>query len=93
MTPPPLPDPPQYCSATATTVDHIIPRSKGGGSIWDNLVAACSPCNAKKGNKDLQETTMKLRRPVPPKPSERHHLMSWPCDLAASPNHTTWQKY
>ena len=83
----------QYCNAPATTVDHIIPRSKGGGSTWENLVAACTPCNAKKGSKDLQETNMHLRRPVPPRPSERHQLTSpLPLTLAVSRN-SVWRKY
>ena len=35
----------QYCGAkTSLTVDHVIPRSKGGGSGWDNIVASCAPC-------------------------------------------------
>ena len=41
----------QYCGArTALTVDHVIPRSKGGGSSWDNIVASCAPCNRRKGD-------------------------------------------
>ncbi|SKA18835.1 HNH endonuclease [Consotaella salsifontis] len=41
----------QYCgSRHELTFDHVIPRSKGGLSTWDNVVAACSPCNLKKGN-------------------------------------------
>src|ERR1700710_10845 len=41
----------QYCGARAQlTVDHVIPRSKGGGSTWDNIVASCAPCNRRKGD-------------------------------------------
>ena len=41
----------QYCgSRTQLTVDHVVPRSKGGGSTWDNIVAACAPCNRRKGD-------------------------------------------
>ncbi|HYV15208.1 MAG TPA: HNH endonuclease [Conexibacter sp.] len=41
----------QYCgSRTNLTVDHVIPRSKGGGSTWDNIVASCAPCNRRKGD-------------------------------------------
>ena len=45
----------QYCNqalpASDLTFDHVIPRSKGGRSRWDNVVAACSPCNVRKSNK------------------------------------------
>ena len=41
----------QYCGSRGNlTVDHVIPRSKGGGSTWDNIVASCAPCNRRKGN-------------------------------------------
>ena len=41
----------QYCSkkSNSMTIDHIIPKNKGGKDRWDNLVAACSKCNTKKG--------------------------------------------
>ena len=43
----------QYCGreSAGLTVDHVIPRSRGGTSHWDNIVAACAPCNRKKGNR------------------------------------------
>ncbi len=42
----------QYCGSTEDlTFDHLIPRSRGGQTTWDNVVAACSPCNLKKGGK------------------------------------------
>lgn len=45
-----------YCDIRkATTVDHIIPRSRGGEHRWENVVAACSKCNAKKADKLLSE--------------------------------------
>ena len=41
----------QYCGSRANlTVDHVIPRSKGGGSSWENIVASCAPCNRRKGD-------------------------------------------
>ena len=41
----------QYCGARSNlTVDHVIPRSKGGASSWENIVASCAPCNRRKGN-------------------------------------------
>ena len=52
----------QYCGSTRDlTIDHVIPRSKGGEDTWENLVACCDKCNAAKGNKYLHETNMKLR--------------------------------
>ena len=51
----------QYCGAQAENIDHIIPRSKGGPHSWDNVVAACRRCNARKRDHLLEETGMKLR--------------------------------
>ncbi len=57
----------QYCAASAETVDHIVPRSRGGRHSWDNVVASCRRCNARKRDRLLSETTMWLRsRPGPP---------------------------
>jgi hypothetical protein len=53
----------QYCGATkALTIDHVIPKSKGGKDTWDNLVVACSSCNSKKGDTLLEDTNMTLTR-------------------------------
>lgn len=53
----------QYCgSGTALTVDHVIPRSKGGQSVWENIVASCAPCNRRKGSKLPHEARMHPRR-------------------------------
>lgn len=49
-----------FCGGKATTIDHVIPRSRGGTNRWDNTVAACSPCNGKKGNRTPEEAGMKL---------------------------------
>ncbi len=59
----------QYCGREShgLTVDHVIPRSRGGSSAWDNIVAACAPCNRRKGNRLPAEARMPLRRaPVAP---------------------------
>lgn len=59
----------QYCGTdNDLTLDHLIPRSKGGKSTWNNLVTACKSCNAKKGNHTLEEAGLVLKRP-PFKPS------------------------
>jgi 5-methylcytosine-specific restriction endonuclease McrA len=49
----------QYClSGDDLTFDHIVPRSKGGQTTWENVVAACSPCNLRKGNLTPQQAKM-----------------------------------
>jgi len=57
----------QYCAvvlpSSELTLDHVIPRSRGGNSTWENLVACCHSCNRRKGNRLLHEITdMKLMR-------------------------------
>src|SRR6201989_565931 len=61
----------QYCGSRSNlTVDHVIPRSKGGSSSWDNIVASCAPCNRRKGNALLRQSGMHLRRlPSTPNPN------------------------
>lgn len=57
----------QYCGAkNSLTVDHVIPKSKGGSNTWENLVAACITCNNRKGSKTLEETGLKLKRKPEP---------------------------
>jgi len=52
----------QYCGSTKhLTLDHVIPRSKGGKHGWDNVVTACERCNSKKGDRTPQEAAMPLR--------------------------------
>lgn len=62
----------QYCGREqlGLTVDHVVPRSRGGSSAWDNIVAACAPCNRRKGNRLPNEASMPLRTaPKPPGPT------------------------
>jgi 5-methylcytosine-specific restriction endonuclease McrA len=53
----------QYCGVRSShlTIDHVIPRSRGGLHTWDNVVAACQPCNHRKGGKSLAEARMALK--------------------------------
>ncbi|NEP02330.1 MAG: HNH endonuclease [Symploca sp. SIO2E9] len=52
----------QYCGSTKElTLDHVIPRSKGGKHSWDNVVIACQQCNSRKGNRTPQQAGLKLR--------------------------------
>jgi hypothetical protein len=50
-----------YCGEYASTVDHVQPKSRGGGSTWLNQVAACRSCNNKKANRTPDEAGMRLR--------------------------------
>jgi 5-methylcytosine-specific restriction endonuclease McrA len=57
----------QYCGATAENLDHVIPRSRGGEHVWENVVAACRRCNAKKETHLLAAVGVSLaRRPFAP---------------------------
>lgn len=54
----------QYCGAKGDlTFDHVVPRARGGITSWENVVAACSPCNLRKGSKLLRQAGMNLRLP------------------------------
>lgn len=64
----------QYCGHKFPThqlsLDHVKPKSRGGGTTWENIVCACLKCNVRKGGRTPQEAHMKLRRlPVKPKRS------------------------
>ncbi len=58
----------QYCGAKDhLTLDHLVPKSRGGKTNWDNLVTACKRCNSRKGDYTLEESGMHLRqRPYKP---------------------------
>jgi 5-methylcytosine-specific restriction endonuclease McrA len=60
----------QYCgSRSQLTVDHVVPRSKGGGSTWENIVASCAPCNRRKGDALPRQVGMRLlTQPRTPSP-------------------------
>lgn len=65
----------QYCSIKnqCLTIDHIIPKFRGGQETWDNLVTACKPCNQKKGIKSVVESKMKLIK-LPKRPNKIHYF-------------------
>ncbi|MCW0212411.1 MAG: HNH endonuclease [Pseudonocardia sp.] len=56
-----------YCARKADTIDHVVPRSRGGGHSWENCVAACRACNSKKADRLLEELGWTLQKaPKPP---------------------------
>src|ERR1700674_3126008 len=60
-----------YCGTATSrlTLDHVVPRSRGGESIWENVVTSCGPCNLRKGNRLPHEVQMVLHQsPKPPAP-------------------------
>lgn len=62
----------QYCGTRDDlTFDHLIPRSRGGTTNWTNVVAACSPCNLRKGSKTPAEASMVLAH-APVQPTVQH---------------------
>ncbi len=68
----------QYCGSRSNlTVDHVIPRSKGGPSSWENIVASCAPCNRRKGDRLAPQVGMQLQRqPRTPGPTVFIHVAS-----------------
>ncbi|HKS90501.1 MAG TPA: HNH endonuclease [Tepidiformaceae bacterium] len=61
-----------YCSGNAQTVDHVLPKSRGGSDSWLNLVAACKACNGRKGDRTPQEAGMSMvREPFEPRQRDR----------------------
>lgn len=74
-----------YCGKFANTIDHVMPRSRGGQDSWENLVACCLRCNSVKGDRTPEEMGWELRcRPTPPavhgwqpRGVERHDSIEW----------------
>jgi len=52
----------QYCGSAAENVDHVVPRSRGGLHVWENVVAACRRCNSRKENRTPAEANLHLKR-------------------------------
>ncbi len=67
----------QYCGRERgnLTVDHVIPRSKGGSSNWENIVTSCAPCNRRKGDRlPVQAKMVPAKRPKAPSPTVFIHV-------------------
>ena len=81
----------QYCGDHRhdLTIDHIVPRSRGGSDIWENVVAACLKCNVKKGNRTPREANMPLMC-VPRRPSSH---VSFEISKHSSSGQDAWGKY
>jgi 5-methylcytosine-specific restriction endonuclease McrA len=60
-----------YCGGKAETIDHVVPRSRGGEHSWENCVASCAPCNHRKADKLLVEIGWTLRHQLAA-PKGRH---------------------
>ena len=80
----------QYCGVTAPgpelTMDHVLPKVRGGLTTWDNVVCACRACNARKGGKTLEEARMLLARP----PARPQYLAFV---VLSNALHESWGKY
>jgi len=79
----------QYCGHERgnLTVDHVIPRSKGGDSTWENIVTCCAPCNRRKGDRLPRQANMvPTRRPKAPNPTIFIHV-------ATSSIPAAWEQY
>jgi 5-methylcytosine-specific restriction endonuclease McrA len=82
----------QYCGAQThdLTLDHIIPRHRGGAHTWDNLVAACKHCNHRKGGRLVDEARMRLMR-APFEPRCDVYTLFTP--YLADPRNEAWRDY
>ena len=80
----------QYCGKTniILTIDHVIPRNKGGNDTWENLVSACNKCNFIKGNTLLKDTEMFLLQ----KPKKPHYLI-YMQDYVLNNEYKSWKPY
>ena len=85
----------QYCSTRlpvqSLTFDHVIPRSKGGGTSWENVVTACQKCNLKKGNRYVRDSGMRLiKEPLRPTAYQLQDVgRSFPPNFL----HESWEDY
>ena len=81
----------QYCGATPgkglLTLDHVLPRSRGGQTSWENVVTACRTCNMRKGDRTPEEAHMVLRR----RPGRPHYVAF--LMLSEGSHRDVWGKY
>jgi len=63
-----------YCGGAADSIDHVMPRSRGGKNEWDNVIAACRGCNLRKRDRTPEEAGMKLAQ-LPQAPRELSWIM------------------
>jgi len=83
----------QYCGGVFSpgdlTLDHVIPRSRGGETAWDNVVTACKACNHRKGDRTPREAGMfPLKNPKTPTIAYYLHLTRF-----STMYHESWRKY
>ncbi|HET6210970.1 MAG TPA: HNH endonuclease [Jatrophihabitans sp.] len=76
-----------YCAVRADTIDHVVPRSRGGRNEWTNVVAACARCNHRKGDRLLGEIGWSLSR-TPTQPSASVALV-----LGWAKRDPAWDRY
>ncbi|RYH03452.1 HNH endonuclease [Salipiger sp. IMCC34102] len=82
----------QYCGARGDlTFDHVVPRARGGITSWTNVVAACSPCNLRKGSQSLKQSGMTLR--TPPRQPDPMQLQNVGRKFPPGHLHDSWMDY
>ncbi|MBU2962670.1 HNH endonuclease [Citreicella sp. C3M06] len=82
----------QYCGSKGDlTFDHVVPRASGGITSWENVVAACAPCNLRKGSKSLRRANMSLRKP--PRQPSASELMNVGRKFPPGHLHESWMDY
>lgn len=79
----------QYCGNRTSdlTLDHVIPKTRGGETVWANVVACCKPCNTAKGDRSVRDAGFKLTR-VPREPRFLPYIR-----LVRQTRHESWDKY
>lgn len=82
----------QYCGSKGDlTFDHVVPRASGGVTSWQNVVAACSPCNLRKGSKALHQTGYTLRKP--PRQPDAESLRNMGRKFPPGHLHDSWMDF
>lgn len=79
-----------YCSARADTIDHVLPRSRGGGHTWTNVVAACARCNHRKGDRLLSEIGWRQVPPPAEPPATVAVVLGWAARDPAWDRYLSW---